>query len=205
MSVDNIANILLFVIPGFISTEIYHRKYPAKKDSDFARFAWSVVASLFIFALAKGTDSRLGLGLIPSEGSANPKALTVVALLSAGLFLGLARLGIRSLRLELALRCPRMKWLSPSSFTTWPYVHVPPVEWAAVTLNDGTKYLGWIENWTHDPDEPEFDFLLKDARRVDEHLNTMYEIRGKGIYIRSSSLRSIEFYSGIERDGSDAK
>ena len=53
-----------------------------------------------------------------------------------------------------------------------------------------------IYDWTYDPNEIDHDFLLKDARRVDNNMNTIYEIQGKGVYLRLSSVSRIEFYRG---------
>ena len=65
-----------------------------------------------------------------------------------------------------------------------------------VTLTDGSKYLGWISEWTYDPNESDQDFLLSNAQKIDENFNMIYEIDGKGIYLRTSWVVSIEFFKG---------
>ncbi|MEZ4271721.1 MAG: DUF6338 family protein [Myxococcota bacterium] len=85
----------------------------------------------------------------------------------------------------------------PDPISTWVVINAErPTEWALVVLDDGTRYLGWISNWTFDPDAPNFDFLLKSAKRVDEHLNIQRVIDGRGVYVRSEKLHHIEFFAG---------
>ena len=66
MSFNDIVSFFLYVIPGFISTEIYRQKYPGKKVSDFTQLTWSVTLSIGFFIFTRWLDSRLKLDLFPT-------------------------------------------------------------------------------------------------------------------------------------------
>ena len=65
--------------------------------------------------------------------------------------------------------------------------------------------MGWISDWTFDPNESDQDFLLADAQKIDDEFNTIYQIDGKGVYLRTSWVTSIEFFRGniISEDESE--
>ena len=68
--------------------------------------------------------------------------------------------------------------------------------WATVFLSDGAIYLGWISKYTFNPDAVDQDFLLSNARRVDEQLSELYRVTGIGVYINTRDVKRIEFVEG---------
>jgi len=62
-----------------------------------------------------------------------------------------------------------------------------------VYLDDGAIYLGWIKEYTFDPDVESNDFLLAGAKRVDDNLNTTYLVNGQGVYLNTRNVKRIEF------------
>ena len=71
-------------------------------------------------------------------------------------------------------------------------------DWAIVYLDDGSIYLGWISNYTFNPNQQNHDFLLSNAKRLYDNLMVMYEIDGCGIYINTRDVKRIEFRSGLD-------
>ncbi len=68
--------------------------------------------------------------------------------------------------------------------------------WAVVFLEDESIYLGWIKKYLFDPHKAEQEFLLCNAARVDEQLNTIYEIDGVGVWLTTKNVTKIEFIKG---------
>jgi len=72
-------------------------------------------------------------------------------------------------------------------------VNRPSNDYAVVYVDDGSIYLGWIKDYTFDPDAEDNDFLLADAKRVDEQLKELYSITGRGVYLSTRNVKRIEF------------
>jgi len=53
--------------------------------------------------------------------------------------------------------------------------------------------LGWIKDFTFDPDAEDNDFLLADAKRVDDQLTAQYIVTGRGVYLNTRDVKRIEF------------
>ncbi len=199
MSFSDILSFFLYVIPGFISTEIYKSVYPGKKVSDFTHLTWSISLSICFFIFTRWVDSLLKWNLYPF-GVKFPRIRTIFILILLSIIFALLRI----LKNLLADKFEWLKFIKVKPLAIWPFVNNDP-EWACVTLTNGAKYLGWISEWTYDPNETDQDFLLADAERVDEEFNTIYKIDGKGVYLKTSWVVSIEFFKGQsidEKEGS---
>jgi hypothetical protein len=57
--------------------------------------------------------------------------------------------------------------------------------------------MGWIKEFTYDPDSPDNDFLLSMTKRVNDDLTVRYKVDGQGVYINTRNLRRIEFVRGF--------
>jgi hypothetical protein len=198
MTFTNILNFFLYVIPGFLSTEIYKRMYPAKKDSDFSRLTWSVTLSIIIFVCAKCLDQWLKLKLFAKTNDF-PKTSAIAVFLILAIILAYLRIA----KHKLSERFEFFAFLRTKPLSIWADVNnQEPAEWAYVTLTNGDKYLGWISKWSYDPNEREYDFLLTDAKKVNVDLEVYYEIPGQGVYLKTNNVVSIEFFGGTEGVGS---
>lgn len=196
MSFSDIISFFLYVIPGFISTEIYRAKYPAKKTSDFIHITWSISVSILIITIARLLECYLKWGLFPTAKISFPRIRTIAVLIGLSVIIALVRI----LRKELAEKYNLFGFLKIKPLAIWPKVNNSKItEWAYITLSNGSKYLGWISEWTYDPNETEQDFLLSDAKKLDENFNTLYEIDGQGVYLKTSQVISIEFFKGQTR------
>ncbi|MBI3920889.1 MAG: hypothetical protein HY318_05665 [Armatimonadetes bacterium] len=71
--------------------------------------------------------------------------------------------------------------------------------WALVRLKEnGVFYLGWISDYTFDTDSPDQDFLLRDARCVDENLQVKYFVAALGVYLNTRDVQAIEYIHADE-------
>lgn len=71
-------------------------------------------------------------------------------------------------------------------------------DWVAVFLDDGAIYLGWIREFSANPNYENQEFLLKYAARVDENLEFVYEVTGIGVYLNTKNVKRIEFIRNKE-------
>ena len=196
MSFENLVNYLLYVVPGFISVAIYRSFYPAKKDSDFARLAWSIVYGILIYAVADWLIQHFywSLELNPNRF---PSVGALGLLFTLAIIAGYFRVLWQASRFAVVKQCRWLRFLRPARRTVWAEVNSEePTEWAVVKLKDGSRYMGYISNWTFDPDATEHEFILSEARRVDDDFNPLYEIQGRGVYMRTSAVDHIEFWLG---------
>ena len=117
----------------------------------------------------------------------------IVALAVAGLLLGTLLISMRWTRFSVAKKYEWLRGLEPDPQSIWVRVNQPTAEYAVVYLDDGAIYLGWIREYTFDPEAETNDFLLAEAKRVDEHLNTIYLVNGQGVYLNTRNVKRIEF------------
>ncbi len=195
MSFNDIVSFFMYVIPGFISTAIYREKYPGKKQTEFSQLTWSIAISIFIFVVSQQLDLHwLHWNLFP-DNIKFPRIRTIIFLIVFAVIIAVLRIAKR----ELAEKFDCLKFFKIKPLSIWPIINnAAPSEWAYVTLADGSKYLGWIKEWTYDPNETDQDFLLAEAQKVDNNLKPIYKIDGKGIYLRTSWVVCIEFFKGKE-------
>ncbi|HEX8816593.1 MAG TPA: DUF6338 family protein [Terriglobales bacterium] len=191
--VEHIADFVLYVMPGFIALQLYRAKYPVKGLSEFLQVSWCLIYGIALAGVVRWTDGRFFHGSLHSAESGFPWLRFIVALAISGLLLGSLLIGIRWARFELARTYARLRALEPDPQSIWAKVNRPSNEYAVVYLDDGSIYLGWIKEYTFDPDAESNDFLLADAKRVNEQLNTIYLINGQGVYLNTRNVKRIEF------------
>lgn len=206
MQFSDLAQFVLYVIPGFIALEIYRYVYPVKTRSDFIIVTWSVVFGLLIsFSLIWINDNLLDnfLQFVPNE---LPSIGFLLALLFCGILLGLIRILFRKLRTLIADATPFFQRLNPDPQNVWYQVNQAKEEyWAVVFLDDESIYLGYIQSFRSDPDELEQDFLLSHASRIDDHLRVLYEVDGLGVYLNTKNVKRIEYYAGTTKSAGSTK
>jgi hypothetical protein len=203
---NELAQFVLYVIPGFIALEIYRYVYPVKTRTDFIIVTWSIVFGLIIsFSLIWVNENLLGnfLRFVPDK---LPSIGFLLALLSCGIVLGLIRILLRKLRTLIADSAPFFQGLNPDPQNVWYQVNQAKEEyWAVVFLDDKSIYLGYIQSFRSDPDKLEQDFLLSHASRVDDHLRVMYEVEGLGVYLNTKDVKRIEYYAGTTSSAGNMK
>lgn len=203
MSQISFLEIIIFLIPGFISIKIYRAKYPVKKRTNLEKIMWSITNGLFILFIVKLLDilffkykfkfSRLNLKNFLAEEN----IVFIILLLSVGIIIGFIRILFHKLRFYLANKFNSLSNITPDPQKLWPVINKKSNEdWAVVFVDDGSTYLGWISDYTYNPDDDNHDFVLSDAKRVDEKLNEMYKVNS--VYFNTKDVKRIEFISGEE-------
>jgi hypothetical protein len=191
--VEHLVDFLVYVMPGFIGLQLFRAKYPAKKLSEFLQVAWSLIYGVILATLVRGADGRFLHGWLQSGAQGFAASRFVIALIVAGLLLGLFLIGLNVARFFLAAHVPRLQGIAPDPQSIWAKVNQPSDDYAVVYVDDGSIYFGWIEDYTFDPDAEDNDFLLADAKRVDEQLTEKYSVTGRGVYLNTGNVKRIEF------------
>ena len=153
MPIDNIVDFIIYVLPGFIATEIYYSHFPARQRSAFTQLTQSVIGGVIAVSALRWVDERLLRGALQSAATPSPSPLFIASLLLSGLALGYIMVAQLDLRSYLTKRFHSLAWLSSSPDSIWLFVNQPSVQdWAVVRLKDGPIYLGWISRYRFDPE-----------------------------------------------------
>ena len=205
MQFNDLAHFVIYVIPGFIALELFRSVYPVKTRSDFIVITWSVVFGLSIsYGLVWLNDNLLG-DFFRIDPDALPSIGFLLVLILGGALAGGVRIAMRMLRSFLSDKIPALKNLSSGPRSVWYEVNEAKGSyWAVVFLDDSSIYLGYIQCFRSDPDAPDQDFLLSNARRVDARLRVMYKIDGLGVYLNTRNVKRIEYYAGTEQKPGEA-
>ena len=194
MTFSDIVQFLLYVIPGFISIELFRSRFPAKTRTDFFTISWSIVFGVAVTSLLIWLDANGLHGLLAYELKGLPSIQFIASLVVAGLLIGIMRVGLRELRLLVSRRPGAPRWLTPDVNSIWARVNQTGTEqWAVAFLDDDVQYLGYIKYFRNDPDEKDQDFLLAEAFRVDKNRRVIYKVNGVGVYLNTRDVRRIEF------------
>lgn len=188
---EHIIQYIFLLLPGIISVKIYHAFCPIKKESDLFEIANSVFQSVLILTIyiilsKKSVDEILSIKSF--------KIIELLLLLGIGILWGVCLILIKHSRIAIANKFKLLKVVRPSNYSVWERInHDSKNEWAIVFLDDNTIYRGYISLATIDPAEESNDFLISKAARVNEKLKVLYNIDGKGVYIKMGNVKKIEF------------
>lgn len=197
MPINNIVEFVLYVIPGFLVVEIYRAAYPAKEKSEFQQIGWSILYGLLIVAIVKWLDKNVLANSLFSQTNGIPGLRFTIALLIAGVIFGLLLILFYKSRFYLSNKTKYLKRIAPDPQSIWAKVNQTiNKDWCIIYLYDGAIYLGYISQFTFDPDKESQDFLLSDAKRVDEDLKEKYLVTGIGVYLNTKDVKRIEFLKG---------
>lgn len=193
--------LLLYLLPGFLATQLYRARYPAKRIGQFEAVVWSVLHS-FVIHLLLGLLGRISnreeLNLLTRGSNTTVETQTIAVLLGGGFVWGLALIGFHCLR----IRVPFLP--SPDPQAIWPLA-AGGVEkeqlWALVRTKGGKLYLGWIERYSFDPEAEDHDFLLCPAFEVDASLEVQRDLSKGGVYLNTRDLDSLERVPGGKEAG----
>ncbi|MBI3920780.1 MAG: hypothetical protein HY318_05120 [Armatimonadetes bacterium] len=190
MDVTKVFQVLAYVIPGFIGLQWYRAVYPVKKVSDTVIVLWSLIHTLIILAAFGFLSWLLELPQL-NYFTRPPETLgwkSAALLILSGFLYGSLLAGLHWARQKLSL------W-TPDPLSIWAKVNLQKEGyWTLVRLKErDLLYFGWISDYTFDPDSDDQDFLLRDARCVDENLQVKYLVAGLGVYLNTRDVISIEF------------
>jgi hypothetical protein len=195
--VEHVAEFVVYAMPGFLALHIYRSVYPVKGLSEFLQAAWSIIYGVVLASLVRALDAAYLGQALHSADEGFPKLAFVFALVVAGLAWGGVLVAINKSRTLLSGRFRVFHFIAPDVQSIWAKVNQAQVtDWAVVYTDDGTVYMGWIKEFTYDPDADDNDFLLSKAKCVDENLMVKYEIDGQGVYMNTRNVKRIEFVKG---------
>jgi hypothetical protein len=179
--VEHVAEFIVYAMPGFLALHIYRRIYPAKGLTEFLRVAWSLIYGVFLASVVRGIDARYLEHRLHSADEGFPRLPFILTLVTVGVIAGFALAGFTRIRSLLADRFPSLDFLAPDVQSMWARLNQTQAGWAVVFTDDGAIYMGWIDEFTYDHDAENNDFLLSQAERLDDSLNTLYEVDGQGV------------------------
>jgi len=198
MPVNDIIEFIAYVIPGFLSLQVFRSFYPVKRKSDFYQISWSIIYGVLITSFIKLVDGKYLNNILEANKEQFPSFSFIICLVAVGTLLGLLFVGFYKLRFSLAIKFEYLKWILPNPQSIWIEINqVNNLNWAVIFLNDGAIYLGWIKKYRFDPNLENQDFLLTNAKRVDEKLKEKYSIDGEGVYLNTRDVKRIEFVRGV--------
>jgi hypothetical protein len=189
--IEHVAEFLVYAMPGFVALHLYRTVYPVKRLSEFLQAAWSLIYGVVLAGCVRGVDEEyLGHGL-HSTDEGFPRLAFILSLVVAGLAWGLILVSINKSRSLLSRKFPALRFIAPDVQSIWAKINQSQVtDWAVVYTADGAIYMGWIKEFTYDPDANDNDFLLSEAKRVDENLKLQYEVDGQGVYMNTKKRQT---------------
>ncbi len=194
MSEKYIIEFLLYIIPGFLSIELYRYFYPGKALAKFNFVAWSLIYGIFIFSFVKYIDENCFNFYLNSSKEGFPDFKFISAIIVGGLVFGISKIIIHDLLFSISNKHENLRYLAPDPLSIWAKINQKNNDnWAVVFLNDGSIYMGYIGEYKFDPNSENQDFLLKDAKRIDDNLEEQYSVNGIGVYINTKDISRIEF------------
>lgn len=193
MPIDNVAEFILYIAPGFIAIFIYNWYFPSKETDSFTKIASCIVLGVFITSFAKWLDKYFLNYFLSSNGDPlNPRFLT--SLFIFGFIGGWVLIGQKELRRYLAKSDSDYNWVNRNLESTWSIINGKDnTNWAIVFLTDGSIYLGWLHRFDNDPNDDNHGFLLADAVRLFDNLEENYPVDGIGVFIQTSNVLRIEY------------
>lgn len=199
--VEHIAEFIVYAMPGFVALHIYRNVYPVKRLSEFLQVAWSLIYGVVLASLVRGWDARYLNGRLHSSDSGFPRLAFILVLVIAGTVWGFSLVGFNRLRLLISDRYPSLDFVAPDAQSIWARLNQSQAtDWAVVFTDDGAIYMGWIEEFTYDPDAEDNDFLLAQAERLNDDFTSRYKVDGQGVYLHTKNVKRIEFVQGSSED-----
>ena len=199
MSFNDLSEILLFLAPGYIAIRLIRLWHPVKEKDSFHDLVSSVVIGFFITGLLKLIDEKYLDFFLGSNTTSSglPSIRFYFSILFSGVIAGVVLIGLSKLYGSITKDSVFLGFLSSGTDPVWLNINSPDTEdWAIVYLDDKSIYLGWIKDYSYNPNFEDQDFLLSKAIRLDENLNKVSKINGIGVYLNTRDVKKIEFVKG---------
>ena len=195
--VEHVAEFVVYAMPGFLALHIYRSIYPVKGLSEFLQVAWSIIYGVVLASLVRGLDRKYLDHQLHSADDGFPRRAFILALVVVGLLWGFLLAGFNRTRLYLSEKIRLLHFVAPDVQSIWAKVNQSQsTDWAVIFADDGAIYLGWIKEFTYDPDADNNEFLLSRAKRLNEDGSLQYEVDGQGVYLNTKNVKRIEFVRG---------
>lgn len=201
MPIQDIAEFLFYIAPGYIAIRFLRWRYPVRERDSFHEIASSVVLGVLIISLLKWIDQKFLCYFFESNTSGFPSLIYILSIVGFGIVAGIILIYLNKFRFYLAKKMNKLRFLSSGIDPVWLKLNDKDnQDWAIVFLDDGTIYSGWISNYTYNPNYQNQDFLLSRAKRLYENLYENYEVKGSGVYINTKDVKRIEFRKGRNKE-----
>ena len=202
MSFTDLAEILLFLVPGYIAIRLVRLWHPVKEKDSFNDFVSSILLGFFITGLLKLIDEKYLNFFLGSNSTSSglPSIRFYISIIFSGFITGVILIGLLKIYGSMTKGSVFLGFLSSGTDPVWLNINSPENEdWAIVYLDDKSIYLGWIADYSYDPSFEDQDFLLSNAIRLDENLKKVSKINGIGVYLNTRDIKKIEFVKGSEK------
>jgi len=140
------------------------------------------------------------------ENNDLPKLRFVIILFLMGYFFGKIFIAYSNFKNYIghnwSKKCKIFSRFKKSPLSIWAKVNFDSQNngWAIVFLSDNSIYIGYVSDFTFDPNSLEQDFLLKDAKRLTSELEIDYPISGYGVYLSTKNVVRIEFHNYLNNN-----
>ena len=197
MPVQSLTEFIIYIAPGFIALQLFRAIYPYKGQTQLSEVGWVVIYGVGLSAIVKWLDGHYLSYSLHTNKTGFPGLRFIVTLVVVGFIAGGIRVFIESMRFTVANKYPRFSKIAPDPQSIWGKINYPTnKDWAVIFLDDGSIYMGYISAYKFDPDTENQDFLLSEAKRIDENLREIYLIDGRGVYLNTKNVKRIEFLKG---------
>lgn len=195
--------VLVFLIPGFISSLILNAILVRKTKGNLLLIVEALALSLLVYTVASFITSEPPISLVVSETGGVPvyllrynwRGLLPVAVVSICLPLLIGASVTHDWHMRF-LRLVRVTDKTARS-TIWQDVFTDQKRYVVVNLSDGRRVFGWPMYYSDTPEEGQI-YLYDAAWIVDDHYQ---ELDGHGIFlVRSEQIESIEFTHITEQE-----
>ena len=196
-------NLLLFLLPGFLTLKVREALAIVAKTSDFSRVVDAMLFTLLNYALyfplakalefkqftvlglrgdSTGADLQLGTPYLPAL------FLMLGTATALGVFVGMGADRDWFHKFKTGLHLTRR----PARIDVWAEAfYNTKGKWILVQLEDGTQIIGWPFHYSDEPERRQL--FLKDAR-VRQSDGTEYDVPGPGLLLtEASKIKLIEF------------
>lgn len=196
-------NLLLFLLPGFVTLKVREALAIVAKTSDFSRVVDAMLFTLLNYAVyfplatalrfkqftilslradAAGTDIQLAAPYLPALFLIPGTAIAL------GVIAGVGTDRDWFYRFKTGLHLTRR----PARIDVWADAfYEARGKWILVQLEDGTQIIGWPFRYSDEPEHRQL--FLKDAR-VRQPDGTEYDVNGPGLLLtEASKIKLIEF------------
>jgi hypothetical protein len=200
VDISNVAAIVIYILPGFLATELRYFLVPARKGTDFERLVWSVFFSLLGFLAA----SLVVLALYKADWRRHTSARDLEFVIPLWFFALLAGILVAQLTKSSVMKAALRKrcHVAYSEFPSiWNEIWQCPEEalFVRVHLGDGSVHFGAVHAYTRDPAEQQRELWLRPTYTMDEDWKVGEQLPGLSLYVRAESIVYVEVYRPEDR------
>jgi len=189
---NDIAQFILYLVPGFLAVMLHNLFVPTRKPSDFELTAQSLIVSLLIFTPLRLLEKKLGIPLTQSK-SLYLTCSWLLAILAGIVWPSVQKSSIYAKILHIFNI--NYSW----RVNVWNSIldHADHAPWVIVSLQNKEEYLGQVIEYTLDPNDPSKEVFLKPAYRIVRNGNIdeepQFESLRLGVFIAGQSICAIRF------------